>query len=67
MRNRRDPTRSVLHVAKTRRNGPRRIAPRAHFERNDITIICETAPGPLRRNAVYTPAQRLQSKTTLSN
>ena len=23
-------------------NGPRRIAPTAHFERNDVTMICET-------------------------
>ena len=30
------------HVAKTRRNVPRRIAQTAHFERNDVTIICET-------------------------
>ena len=33
---------TVPHVAKTRRNVPRRIAPTAHFERNDVTIICET-------------------------
>src|SRR5271166_4042239 len=33
---------TVPHVAKTRRNVPRRIAPAAHFERNYITIICET-------------------------
>ena len=33
---------TVPHVAKTRRNGPCRIAPTAHFERNDVTIICET-------------------------
>ena len=33
---------TVPHVAKTRRNVPRRIAAAAHFERNDITIICET-------------------------
>ena len=33
---------TVAHLAKTRRNGPRRIAPTAHFERNDVTMICET-------------------------
>ena len=33
---------TVPHVAKTRRNVPRRIAAAAYFERNDITIICET-------------------------
>src|SRR5271169_2650673 len=32
---------TVPHVAKTRRNGPRRIAPTVHFERNDVIIICE--------------------------
>src|SRR5271166_5365250 len=25
-------------------NGPRRIASAAHFERNDVTTICETVP-----------------------
>ena len=33
---------TVPLVAKTRRNVPRRIAAAAHFERNDVTIICET-------------------------
>ena len=30
------------HVAKRVENGPRRTAPTAYFERNDVTIICET-------------------------
>src|ERR1700687_2957566 len=46
---------TVPHVAKTRRNGPRRIGPTAHFESNDVTMICETVHQKLlRRDAVYT-------------
>ena len=33
---------TVPLVAKTRRNVPRRIASTAHFERNNVTMICET-------------------------
>ena len=37
---------TVPHVAKTRRMGHAGSAADAHFERNDVTIICET---PLQR------------------
>jgi hypothetical protein len=37
---------TVPQVAKTRRNGPRRIGPTAHFERNDVTIIYTRASSP---------------------
>ena len=48
---------TVPHVAKTRRNVLRLIARTAHFERNDVTFICETVHrGFFARDGVYTPA-----------
>ena len=58
----RGPT--VPHVAKTRRNVPRRIVPTAHFERNDVTIICETVhQGFFAEMLSIRPRSALQSKT----
>ena len=54
------------HVAKTCRNGPRQIAPTAHFERNDATILCETAPQGFLTYAMYIVARDKETRYTPS-
>ena len=57
---------TVPHVAKTRRNVPRRIAPAAHFERNDFTYSRRYTKASSPR-CFLCACVAAPSKTTLSN